>query len=85
MPNKESAAKLHKPIIRKFQKRKIHSSFIDNIWGADLVDMELISKLNKGIRFSLCIIDIFIKYTWVIPLKDKESITVTDAFQKNLR
>ena len=85
MPNKESVAKLHKPIIRKFQKRKIHSSFIDNIWGADLVDMELISKLNKGIRFSLCIIDIFIKYTWVIPLKDKESITVTDAFQKNLR
>ena len=85
MPNKESAAELHKPTIRKFQKRKVHSSFIDNIWGADLVDMQLISKFNKGIRFSLCVIDIFIKYTWVIPLKDKESITVTDAFQKNLR
>ena len=85
MPNKESAAELHKPIIRKFQKRKVHSSFIDNVWGPDLVDMQLISKFNKGIRFSLCVIDIFIKYTWVVPLKDKESITVTDAFQKNLR
>ena len=85
MPNKESAAELHKPIIRKFQKRKVHSSFIDNIWGPDLVDMQLISKFNKGIHFSLCVIDIFIKYTWVVPLKDKESITVTDAFQKNLR
>ena len=50
---KEIAKELHKPIIRKFQKRKVHSSFMDNIWGADLVDMQLISKFNKEIRF-LC-------------------------------
>ena len=49
--NKELAAKLHKPIIRKFNKRKVHSSFIDNIRGADLTDMQLITKFNKGIRF----------------------------------
>ena len=49
--NKELAAELHKPIIRKFNKRKVHSSFIDNIRGADLTDMQLITKFNKGIRF----------------------------------
>ena len=44
--------------------------------------MQLISKFNKGIRFLLCIIDIFSKYAWVIPLKDKKRITITNAFQK---
>ena len=48
MQNEESAEELHKLIIRKFQKRKVHSSFIDNIWGADPGDMQLISKFNKG-------------------------------------
>ena len=49
--NKELAEKLHKPVIRKFKKRKVHSPFIDNIWVADLADMQLVSKLNEGIRF----------------------------------
>ena len=60
--NKELAEELHKPITRKFNKRKVHSPFIDNIWGADLVDMQLISKFNKGLRFLLCVIDIYSKY-----------------------
>ena len=51
MSNKILAAELDKPIIRKFDKQKVYSSFIDNIWGADLNDMQLISKFNKGIRF----------------------------------
>ena len=72
MSNKELAEKLHKTIIRKFEKRKVHSPFIDNIWGADLADMQLLSKFNKGIRFLLCVIDIFSKYAWVILLKDKK-------------
>ena len=80
--NKEFAKELHKPIIRKFEKRKVHSSFIDNIWGTDLTDMLLISKFNKGFRFSLCVIDIYSKFAWVIPLKDKKGITMTNAFQK---
>ena len=46
--------------------------------------MQLISKFNKGIRFLLCVIDIFSKYAWVIPLKDKKGITITNAFQKIL-
>ena len=75
------AKESHKPIIRKFKRRKVHS---DNIWVADLADMQLISKFNKGIRFLLCVIVIFSKYTRVIPLKNKKGITITNAFQKNL-
>ena len=71
MSNKELAEESHKPIIRKFEKRKVHSPFIDSIWGLDLADMELTRKLNKGFRFLLCVVDIYSKYAWVIPLKDK--------------
>ena len=74
---------MHKPIIRKIKKRKVHSSFIHKIWDADLADMQLISKFNKGFRF-LRAIDIFSKYAWVIPLKVKKRITITNAFQKIL-
>ena len=80
MSNKELAEELHKPIIRKFEKRKVHSSFTDNIWFADFADMQLISKFNKGIHFLLC--DIFCKYAWFIPVKDKKGITIINAFQK---
>ena len=61
MPNQEPAEELHKPIIRNFEKRKVHSSFISNFWDADIVNMRLISKFNKGIRFLLCVIDILSK------------------------
>ena len=63
--NKENiqlAEELHKPITRKFKKRKVHSSFRDNIWHVDLADMQLLSRFNKGFRFLLCVIDIFSKY-----------------------
>ena len=59
MHNKELAEELRKPIIRKFEKQKVHSSFIDNICGADSADMQLLSKFNKGIRFC-CVLLIFI-------------------------
>ena len=82
--NKENiqlANERHKPIIKKFNKRKVYSSFKDNIWGVDLTDMQLLSKFNKGFRFLLCVIDIFSKYAWVIPLKDKKGISIVNAFQ----
>ena len=79
------AEELHKPIIRKFKKGTVYSRFKDNIWGADLPDMQLISKFNKGFRFLLCVIDIFSKYAWVVPLKDKKCITITNVFQKILK
>ena len=80
--NKELAEELHKPIIRNFKKGKIHSTFIDSIWGADLADMQLISKFNKGFRFSLCVIDIYSKYAWVILLKDKKVLQLPMLFRK---
>ena len=77
-------AELCKSIIRKFKKRKVYSSFKDNIWGVDLADMQLLSKYNKGIRYLLCAIDLLSKYAWVVPLKDKKSDTITNTFQKIL-
>ena len=85
MSSKELAEEIHKPIIKKFNKRKLHSFSINNIWVADIVYIQLISKSNKGIRFFLLllrVIYIVIKYTWVVPLKDKNFITITNAFQK---
>ena len=79
--NEELAEELHKPIIKKFKKRTVYSGFKDNIWGADLAHMQLISKFNKGFRFLLCVIDIFSKYAWVVPLKDKKGVSIVNAFQ----
>ena len=79
--NQQLAEELHKPIIRKFEKRKVHAAFKNNIWGADLADIQLLSRYNKGIRFLLCVIDIFSKYAWVVPLKDKKGIGIVKAFQ----
>ena len=56
---------LHKPIIKKFKKRKVHSTFKDNIWGADLDNMQLISQFDNRFRFLLCVIDIFSRYSWI--------------------
>ena len=83
--NLQLAKELHKPIIRKFKKRKVYSGFKDNIWGADLADMQLISKFNKRFRFLLCVIYVFSKYAWVVPLKDKKGASIVDAFQKILK
>ena len=52
---------LHIPVIRKFKKRKVYSTFQDNIWGVDLADMQSLSKYNKGIKYLLCVIDSFSK------------------------
>ena len=53
--NLQLAGELHKPIIKNFKKTTVYPEFKDNIWGADLADVQLISKLNKGFRFLLCI------------------------------
>ena len=59
----------------------VYSSFKDNTKGADLADMQLASKYNKGIRFLLCAIDIFSKYVWIVPLKDKNGVIIVNAIQ----
>ena len=79
------ADELHKPIIRKFNKRKVYSQFKDDIWGVDLADMQSLSRKNKGIKYLLCIIDLYSKYGLVIPLKDKKGITIVNAFDKIIK
>ena len=75
----------HKPIIRKFNKRKIYSQFKDNIWGVDLADMQSLSRKNKGIKYFLCAIDLYSKYAFVISLKDKKGISIVIAFNKIIK
>ena len=82
--NEQLAEELHKAIIGKFLKREVYSAFKDNIWAADLADMQLISKFNKGFRFLFCVIDIYSKYAWVIPLNDKKGVSIVNAFQSIL-
>ena len=67
--NQELAEELQKPIIRNFEKQKVNSPFLQNIWVADLADMKLKHIFNKGICFLLCVIDILNKYAWVLPKK----------------
>ena len=82
--NEQSAEELYKPIITKFKKKNIYSTFKDNIWGADLADMQLINMFNNGIRFLFCAIDIYSKYACLVPLKDKKGLTIVSVFQKVL-
>ena len=84
MPNQQLANELHKQIIRKFKRCLVYSSFKDNICGADLADMQLISKYDKVIGFLLCFIDLFSKYVLVVPLKDKKGAAIAYAFQSIL-
>ena len=79
------ADELHKPIIRKFNKRKVYSQFKDNIWGVDLADMQSLSRKNKGIKYLLCAIDLYSKYAFVIPLKDKKGISIVNVFNKIIK
>ena len=79
------ADELHKPIIRKFNKRKVYSQFKDNIWGVDLADMQSLSRKNKSIKYLLCVIDLYSKYAFVIPLKDKKGISIFNAFNKIIK
>ena len=76
---------LHKPIIRKINKTKVYSQVKDNIWGVDLADMQSLSRKNKGIKYLLCAIDLYSKYAFVIPLKDKKGTSIVNAFNKIIK
>ena len=79
--NNELAGELQKPIIRKCNKIKLYLSFIGNIWGKNLANMQLISKFNEGFRFLLCVIDNYSKYAWVIPSKHKHYSYFSKSFR----
>ena len=78
--NDQLADELHKPIRKHFPKRRVLVSKIDDTWAADLVDMQKLSKYNNGYRYLLAVIDIFSKYGWLIPLKNKTGVEVERAF-----
>ena len=75
------ADELHKPIKRNFTRRRVIVNHIDEIWAADLAEIQQFSKWNKGYRYLLLVIDVFSKYGWIVPLKDKKGETVMIAFQ----
>ena len=81
-PNYQLADERHKQIIRKFKRKKVYSSFRDNIWGVDLADMQSLSKCNKGIKCLLCAIDLFSKCAWAAPIKDKKELVLLTHLKK---
>ena len=75
------AEELHKPVRKKFEKRRVLVNGIYKIWAADLVDMQAFSKFNHGIKYLLAVIDVFSKYGYLIPLKDKTGKSVASALK----
>ena len=73
--NEEVDLELHKPVIRKFRLR-VYVRFKDDIWVADLAEMGSLSSKNQGVQYLLSSVDVFTKYAWVKPLKDKKAKTV---------
>ena len=79
------ADEFHTPVIQKFNKRKVYSQFKDNIWGVELADRQSLSKKNKNIKYLLCAIELYSKYAFVVPLKDKKRVSVTNGFNKIIK
>ena len=70
-------------LLENLKKGKVYLSFKDNIWGVDLADIQSLSRYNKGFKYLSCPIDLFSKYAWVIPLKDKNGTSIVNAFKEN--
>ena len=80
--SKQDSYTLHKPVRRRFQRRKIYAKCIDDLWQADLADVTSLSKFNDNYKFLLTCIDVLSKFAWVIPLKNKTGKSITGAFSK---
>ena len=78
---KQDAYTLHKPIRRRFRRNRVIVGGIDEQWQMDLADMQSRQKFNDGYRYLLVCIDVFSKYAWVVPLKDKTGLSLVDAFK----
>lgn len=72
----------HKPVVRKFKRRRIYVSHVDDQFQADLIDMSIFKKYNNNTNYILSVIDLFSKYAWAVPIKRKTGDEVTKAFQK---
>ena len=78
--NEELAEELHKQVIKELKRRKVYAKFKHNILAADLNKMESLSSFNHNVTYLVCIMDVFTKYTWIKPLKDKKGKTVLHGF-----
>ena len=81
----ELAEELHRPVKRKFKRRKAEAHRKDQIWASDLVDMHTWEKYSKGYRYLLSITDVLSKYGWMVPLKDEKGETVVSAFREVMK
>ncbi|KAL4148740.1 hypothetical protein QTP88_002908 [Uroleucon formosanum] len=79
------AKELHKPVRKKFPKRRIFTKGIDDLWAADLVIMRNYSDENKGYSYIITVIDTFSKFSWALELKKKDGINVSEAFEKIIK
>ena len=82
---RDVAYTLHKPVRRTFPTTPVIVMGIDQQWAADLVDMQKLSRYNKGHKYLMTVIDIFSKYAWVEPLHDKSGPKVAAAWKKVLK
>jgi transposase InsO family protein len=73
---------LHKPVVKKFPRRKTFSKGIDDLFQADLADMRNLASNNDGNSYILTCIDVFSRYAFAVPVKDKRGSTVAAAFEK---
>jgi hypothetical protein len=71
----------HKPIVKTFQRNQVITRGIDDLWQIDLADLQKISKYNDNNRYLVTCIDVFSKFGWVVPIKNKKSVTVLEAFK----
>ena len=74
--DEQLAEELHEPVTKKFRRRKVYARFKDNIWPADVAEMEPLCFKNKNVKYLLYVIDVVNKYAWVKSLKDKKCKTV---------
>ncbi len=75
---------LHRPVRKHFTKRQVYAGGVDKIWAADLIDMQYFSRGNSGFKYILMIIDVFSRYGWAYPLKNKTGGEVLRAFRELL-
>src|SRR5437867_10438657 len=80
----QEAYTLHKPVRRKFMRRKTICVGVDHLWQIDLADLTSLSASNDGYKFLLTYIDCFSRYAWVVPIKNEKSVTVTEAFASRI-
>ena len=78
---KQLTQELLKPKRRKFRRRKVFAGNVDSIWTADLLDIHQYARQNKGYKFILVVLDIFSRYAWARPLKNKSGKEVANAFE----